>query len=158
MSSSLSMRQDGTTSRTEGQKLQLLITKHRRCDDQLVEGSTRDDDAADIRSDPRTCRLTDRCVVRSHALYSGFPSYTHLVSSCRRVKTFELRAVRLSSSEQLRAPVVPPSVHTHGGEGGGGALIQDATHVAGHVHRALLVHQDEGVFLGTDRELQAEQR
>lgn len=39
------------------------------------------------------------------------------------------------------------SVHIHRGERRGGDLIQDAAHVTGDVHEALLVHQDEGVFL-----------
>lgn len=46
------------------------------------------------------------------------------------------------------------SVHVHGGDGRGGDLIQDAADVRGHVHVALLVHQDEGTFLQEDTDAQ----
>lgn len=55
------------------------------------------------------------------------------------------------SVQPTTCPPPPPasanSVDIHGGDGGGGDLIQDATHVRGNIHEALLVHQDEGVFL-----------
>ena len=49
----------------------------------------------------------------------------------------------------------PGLVHVHGGAGGGGHLVQEPAHVGGHVHMALLVHLDEGVFLQGEHDTRA---